>query len=219
LLNPPLIIFGSGGHGHVVLDAALVSGRNVLYVLDDSPKVTEIYGISVIASHESFWIPSAPWEFVIAIGENHTRAKVIECLKTLGGTLSSVMHSSSIVSKRCRLGQGCVLLAGSIVNPEAHVGSNVILNTGSTVDHHCRIGNHVHVCPGVHLAGNVVIGNYSTIGTGAVIKPGVSIGRNCIVGAGAVVVSDLPDNSVCTGVPAKVIRYLEKDYPENQDEQ
>ncbi|WP_234032578.1 hypothetical protein [Companilactobacillus bobalius] len=37
---------------------------------------------------------------------------------------------------------------------------------------------------------------------------GVHIGNNVIVGAGAVVVSDIPDNCVVGGVPAKVIKKL-----------
>jgi acetyltransferase EpsM len=207
LINPPLIIFGAGGHGHVVLDAALVSGRNVLCMLDENPCVGDIYGVSLVASKETFWIPSQDWNFVVAVGENHTRSKILNHMNTLGGTLGNVVHPSSVVSTRCQIGQGCVLLAGAIINPEAHIGSNVILNTGSSVDHHCQIGDHAHICPGVNLAGNVAIGEFTTIGTGAVVKPGVTVGRNCIVGAGAVVVSNLPDDSICTGVPAKVIRY------------
>ncbi len=52
----------------------------------------------------------------------------------------------------------------------------------------------------------VVIGYGADIGMSAVIMPGVTIGKNAIVGAGAVVTSDVPDNSVAAGVPAKIIR-------------
>ncbi len=41
---------------------------------------------------------------------------------------------------------------------------------------------------------------------GAAIQPHVAIGRNVVVGVGAAVVSDLPDNVVAVGVPAKVIK-------------
>ena len=213
----PYVIFGAGGHAHVVIDAAQCSNKNILCVLDDHPKRSEIYGIPIISSKNTDWIPSCSWFFVVAIGDNHTRAKIFKSMLCLGGELCNVVHPSSVISTRCQIGLGCVLLAGAIINPEARVGSNVILNTGSTVDHHCRIGEHVHICPGVHLAGNVVIGNYSMIGAGAVVKPGVSIGCNCIVGAGAVVVSDLPDNSISTGIPAKVIRYQESNFTDKKD--
>ena len=37
---------------------------------------------------------------------------------------------------------------------------------------------------------------------------GVTVGENSIVAAGAVVTSDVPDNSIVAGVPAKVIRTI-----------
>ena len=50
----------------------------------------------------------------------------------------------------------------------------------------------------------VIIGNRVYIGTGAYIMPGVTIGDN--------VVSDIPDNSVAVGVPAKVIESIDEYY-------
>lgn len=44
----------------------------------------------------------------------------------------------------------------------------------------------------------------------SIILPGKHIGNNCIIGAGAVVTSDIPDNSVCAGNPAKVIMTLDE---------
>ncbi|MDA7662042.1 acetyltransferase [Verrucomicrobia bacterium] len=218
-LKKPCFIFGAGGHAHVVIDAALCSKKNILSILDDYPRKPEIFGIPIVSSNDNSWIPSSSWSFVVAIGDNHTRAKIFKSMHSLGGELCNVVHPTSIISKRCYIGMGCVVLAGSIVNPEARVGTNVILNTGSTVDHHCQIGDHVHICPGVNLAGNVTIGEFSMIGTGAVVKPGVTIGHNCIVGAGAVVVCDLPDHSISSGVPAKVIRYQKVDPLRKEDEQ
>lgn len=52
----------------------------------------------------------------------------------------------------------------------------------------------------------VVIGAGSWLGTNSVVLPGVTIGRHVAVGAGSVVTSDLPDNSVAAGAPARVIR-------------
>ena len=51
----------------------------------------------------------------------------------------------------------------------------------------------------------VKIGNNCFIGQQAFIKPGTVIGDNCIIGAGSVVSGNIPENSIVTGNPAKVV--------------
>ncbi|MGI9599060.1 MAG: acyltransferase [Acidimicrobiales bacterium] len=55
----------------------------------------------------------------------------------------------------------------------------------------------------------VVIGEGSWLGTNSVVLPGVTIGKHVAVGAGSVVNSDLPDNTVAAGAPARVIRVVD----------
>ena len=47
------------------------------------------------------------------------------------------------------------------------------------------------------------------IGAGAIILPGCRIGNNCVVAAGSVVCSDVPDNVMVAGVPAKIKKKIE----------
>lgn len=48
------------------------------------------------------------------------------------------------------------------------------------------------------------------IGASATVLPGVTIGENAIVAAGAAVTKNVPDNAIVGGVPAKVIRTINK---------
>ncbi|WP_032093148.1 DapH/DapD/GlmU-related protein [Necropsobacter rosorum] len=48
------------------------------------------------------------------------------------------------------------------------------------------------------------------IGANATILAGVTVGENAIVAAGAVVSKDVPDNAIVAGVPAKVVKYINK---------
>lgn len=57
----------------------------------------------------------------------------------------------------------------------------------------------------------IIIKKGAWIGAGATVLPGVSIGKYAIVGAGAIVTKDVPDYSVVVGIPAKVVKTLDKD--------
>jgi serine O-acetyltransferase len=49
------------------------------------------------------------------------------------------------------------------------------------------------------------IGNNVNIGTGAKILGNITIGNNVDIGANAVVITEVPDNSIAVGIPAKII--------------
>ena len=62
---------------------------------------------------------------------------------------------------------------------------------------------------GLELAAPIIVGDNCWIGGNATICPGVTLGNGVVVGAGAVVTKDMPDNVVCGGVPARILRKLE----------
>ena len=68
----------------------------------------------------------------------------------------------------------------------------------------------------IDLFGKITIGNNVHIGTNAIIMPNVHIGDNCIIGCGAIVTSNIPDNSIAVGIPARVIENIEEYYEKNK---
>lgn len=63
-----------------------------------------------------------------------------------------------------------------------------------------------------HVYSEVHIGNYCWLGKGCTVLPGVVLGNHTIVAAGAVVNKSFPDGyCVVGGIPAKVIKNLDKD--------
>lgn len=60
---------------------------------------------------------------------------------------------------------------------------------------------------GIYKLNNVSIGDGSWIGENVIIY-GCKIGKNCVIGANSFVNSDIPDNSVAVGNPAKVIKKI-----------
>ena len=112
-----------------------------------------------------------------------------------------------MVDRLVNLAEGVQIIQGAIVNRGVSIGKHTIVNTNATVDHDCKIGDFVHIAPGATLCGGVKVGKRTLIGANATVLPNCEIGANVNVGAGAVVTTDLPDNVVVVGVPAKIIKH------------
>jgi maltose O-acetyltransferase len=111
---------------------------------------------------------------------------------------------------------------GLVVGKNFRMHDQVIIDSSHCW--HVTIGDDVTLAPRVYILahdasthkhlgytkiGKVNIGNHVFIGAGSIILPGVQIGSNVVIGAGSVVAHNIPDNSVATGNPAKIIGSLE----------
>ncbi len=83
---------------------------------------------------------------------------------------------------------------GVVIEEGVQIGSHCSLYSLSTIDD--KKGK-------VHLKKNCKIGSHTTI------LPCVTIGKNTIIGANSLVLSDIPDNVIAYGVPAKVVRSID----------
>ena len=75
-----------------------------------------------------------------------------------------------------------------------------------------------HIIEDLEITKPITVGNNVYFGNNAVILPGVNIGNDVVVGAGAVVTKDIPDNSVVSGVPARIINTTEEYFKKLQKE-
>ena len=82
---------------------------------------------------------------------------------------------------------------------KAKIGKNCVISQQVTIGH---VG-------GFKGGGVPALGDNVYIGAGAKILGEVKIGNNVIIGANAVVISDIPDNAIAVGIPAKVVKIRE----------
>lgn len=203
---PPstLLVFGAGGHGRVVADAALAQGRWArVRVADRDPARTGeslLPGMPVEAAGQAI---AASTEVHVAIGSAAAREREAQAI---GLPLVTVVHPEASVSAHADIGEGSFVAARAVVAPGARLGRCVIVNHGAVVDHDVRVGDFTHIAPLVALGGNVQVGERVLVGAGATVLPGVRIGNDIVVGAGAVVREHLEAPGVYAGVPARRVR-------------
>jgi acetyltransferase EpsM len=204
-----LLIWGASGHGKVVLDAARACGRykTIAFIDDFCPADRYYCGAEFLGTSAN--LESAQrlgfHQVLIAIGDNHARARCFDRAAEFGMEAAVVIHPAAVLSPSARIGSGTLVMPRCVVNADASVGENSILNTGAIIEHDCLLGKHVHISPNAALSGGVVVGDYSHVGIGALVIPGARIGSHCVIGAGAVVLGEVPDGTTAVGVPARVL--------------
>ncbi len=114
-----------------------------------------------------------------------------------GGCLSLGDHSS--IHPRCQL--------NAYLKP-------ITIGRGVMIAPNCALYSYNHgIAPDVPIReqplvskGEIVIGDEAWLSVGVTVLSGVRIGNHAVIGAGSVVTSDIPDNALAMGVPAKVVK-------------
>lgn len=104
------------------------------------------------------------------------------------------------------------------------IGAFTYINAknGVTTEDYVQIGSHCSLYSVSTIdkkEGAIWLKKGSRIGTHSVIMPGVTIGEGSIIGAFSFVNTDIPDNVLAFGVPAKVIRPLNNNERNDEMEQ
>ncbi len=204
-----LLIWGAGGHGKVVLDAAQSTGcyERFAFLDDDCAKAGLSFCGCPVVSGAGVFHRFRENDFVIAVGGNLTRSRCFSRACKNGLLPATLIHRTAVIAPSARVGAGTVVMPGAIVNAGAVIGKNCIINTSAVVEHDCQVADHVHISPRVVLGGGVRIGSLAHVGIGAVVLPGAIVGEETVVGAGAVVLREARARCTVVGVPARVLTY------------
>lgn len=200
-----LLVAGGGGHGRVVLEAAMLSARFSRLAAVD-PLAWKSWSISdyPCAADETILgaTPNA-WQFISAVGDAAVRQKLFDTFAAKGFEAASVSHPSAQISPSARLGRGCMVLANAVIGAGAVIGDGVIVNNGAIVEHDAVVGSFAHLAPGAVLAGGASLGAASFLGANASVRHGMVIAAGVTLGNGSVVVQNLEESGIYVGNPAR----------------
>ncbi len=105
---------------------------------------------------------------------------------------------------------------GIEIHPGATIGRGLFIDHGMgvVIGETTEIGDNVTIYQGVTLGGtgkdigkrHPTIGNNVMIGSGAKVLGPFKVGDNSKIAANAVVLNEVPKNSTCVGVPARIVK-------------
>jgi serine O-acetyltransferase len=100
------------------------------------------------------------------------------------------------------------------IGPGLYIGhyGGIWISPLATIGANCNIGQGVTIgTAGVNFAGAPVLGDRVWVGPNAVISGPSKVGDGAVVGANSLVVTNIPENGVAVGVPAKILAFTGSD--------
>lgn len=108
------------------------------------------------------------------------------------------------------------LTVGIHLYPQTRIGPGFHIGHygGIWISPRATLGANCSVCQGVTIGvagknenGGPVLGDRVWVGPNAIVTGNVKVGSGAVIGANSLVASDIPENGVAVGVPARVISY------------
>ena len=195
-----MVLYGASGHCKVIIDILEANEIAIDFIVDDNPDISELMGYLVRRNTGEYD------QAIVSIGDCKIRKNIVDSISV--NKYITAIHPSAVISPRSVISEGTVIMQGAIIQSSASLGKHCIINTGASVGHDVKLSDFVHVAPHATLAGGVTVGECTWIGAGSVVKQGIHIGSGCMIGVGSVIVKDIPDNSLCYGNPAIVVKTI-----------
>lgn len=129
---------------------------------------------------------------------------------------SHFLYNHKLKSLSRFISQTVRFFTGIEIHPGAKIGKGLFIDHGMgvVIGETAIVGDNCTIYQGVTLGGtgkekgkrHPTLGNNVMIGSGAKVLGPFTVGDNSKIAAGAVVLSEVPPNSTCVGVPARIVK-------------
>lgn len=147
-----IILIGGGTFSTVIIESILenpiYAEYEIIGFLDDGKICRENYEYPLLGKIDDIYkFADKDTLFVMSIGSPQVRKMISERYPDIN--YLSVIDKSAYISKKAKLGKGCIVLKNVIINAFSDIGDFAIVNAGAIIDHHCKIGKCSHIGHGV----------------------------------------------------------------------
>lgn len=208
-------IFGAGGLGREVFDlATLINEKSnkwekILFV-DDKLFDTKINNVPVISYNEAISSYGKHLEITVGVGEPSVREIVFERLRRDQIPVVTLIHPNVGIPKTTSIGEGVTIQTGCFISCNTVIEDDVFIQPNVNVGHDNILKKGCIISGLVNLAGHVTVGQNTYIGISTAVKQGVSIGDYCIIGMCSAVYSNIPNEMIAMGNPARPMKKNEE---------
>jgi len=188
-----------------VIDVAESAGFQNQGILDIPLKVgKKVLGYSIVGTDDQIPDYVNDAVFIVTIGhikDASLRIKLHQKIIDAGGTLATIIASTSHVSKHALIEEGSVIMHRVVVNADASIGRGCIINTFANIEHDANIGDYCHISTGAMVNGNCKVGNETFLGSQSVMVNGIEITAGCVIGAGSLIRRNITQKGIYSGNP------------------